>query len=209
MAGVEPRVHTFKEFTRDVLPRIKKLGYNALQLMAVMEHAYYGSFGYHVTNFFAVTQRCGPPEDLKELIDTAHGMGISVFLDLVHSHASSNSLDGIGMLDGTDHQYFHSGDKGWHSMWGSRLFDYTKWEVLRFLLSNLAWYLEEYCFDGFRFDGITSMLFTHHGITTGFTGNYEEYFNFGYDMVTVPAPILLPCIRTQWCTSHLQPTSSN
>lgn len=147
----------------NVLPRIKKLGYNVIQMMAIMEHAYYGSFGYHVTNFFAVSSRYGPPEDLKELIDTAHGLGIAVFLDLVHSHASANAMDGINLLDGTDHLYFHAGAKGRHELWDSQIFNYTKWEVLRFLLSNLAWYIEEYHFDGFRFDGITSMLYAHHG----------------------------------------------
>ncbi|KAF8915344.1 glycoside hydrolase superfamily [Mucidula mucida] len=177
----EPRVGTYKEFTTNILPRIKRLGYNIIQLMAVMEHAYYASFGYQVTSFFAASSRNGSPEDLKELIDTAHGMGITVLLDIVHSHACKNVLDGINEFDGTDHLYFHEGSKGRHELWDSRLFNYGSHEVLRFLLSNLRFYLEEYRFDGFRFDGVTSMMYVHHGIGAGFSGGYHEYFGPGAD----------------------------
>lgn len=162
----EQRVATYREFTQNMLPRIKDLGYNVIQLMAIVEHAYYASFGYHVNNFFAASSRYGPPEDLKELVDTAHSLGITVLLDVVHSHASKNVLDGINEFDGTDHQYFHSGNRGKHELWDSRLFNYGSHEVLRFLLSNLRFWMEEYQFDGFRFDGITSMLYVHHGIGT-------------------------------------------
>lgn len=177
----EPRVGTYKEFTQNVLPRIHKLGYNTIQLMAIMEHAYYASFGYQITSFFAISSRYGPPEDLKELIDTAHGLGITVLLDVVHSHASKNVLDGINNFDGTDYQYFHGGPKGQHDLWDSRLFNYGKHEVLRFLLSNLRFFIDEYHFDGFRFDGVTSMLYHHHGIGTGFSGGYHEYFGPAVD----------------------------
>ncbi|CAN9360378.1 unnamed protein product [Alternaria alternata] len=177
----EPKVATYKEFTRDILPRIKHLGYNTIQLMAVMEHAYYASFGYQINSFFAASSRYGFPDDLKELIDTAHGMGITVLLDMVHSHASKNVLDGLNMFDGSDHLYFHEGAKGRHELWDSRLFNYGHHEVLRFLLSNLRFWMEEYHFDGFRFDGVTSMLYTHHGIGTGFSGGYHEYFGPSVD----------------------------
>ncbi|GAA5980998.1 hypothetical protein JCM10908_003946 [Rhodotorula pacifica] len=177
----EPKIGTYKEFTANVLPRIKDLGYNTIQLMAIMEHAYYASFGYQITSFFAVSSRYGTPEDLKELIDTAHGLGLTVLLDMVHSHASNNSLDGLNHFDGTDHQYFHGGAKGRHELWDSRLFNYGHHEVLRFLLSNLRFYMEEYQFDGFRFDGVTSMMYTHHGIGTGFSGGYHEYFGANVD----------------------------
>lgn len=160
----EQRVATYKEFTQNMLPRIKDLGYNVIQMMAVMEHAYYASFGYQINNFFAASSRYGPPEDLKELIDTAHGMGLTVLLDVVHSHASKNVLDGLNEFDGTDHQYFHGGSKGRHDQWDSRLFNYGHHEVMRFLLSNLRFWMDEYRFDGFRFDGVTSMLYLHHGI---------------------------------------------
>ncbi|GAA6041557.1 hypothetical protein JCM8097_004263 [Rhodosporidiobolus ruineniae] len=181
----EAKIGTYNEFTRDVLPRIKKLGYNTIQLMAIMEHAYYASFGYQITSFFAISSRYGTPEELMHLVDTAHGMGITVLLDVVHSHASNNSADGLNHFDGTDHQYFHGGAKGRHELWDSRLFNYGHHEVLRFLLSNLRFYMDEYMFDGFRFDGVTSMLYTHHGIGTGFSGGYHEYFGEGVDQEAV------------------------
>ncbi|KAF8481348.1 glycoside hydrolase, partial [Gautieria morchelliformis] len=176
ISSTEGKVGTYKEFTRDILPRIHKLGYNVIQLMATMEHAYYASFGYQVTSFFAASSRYGTPEELKELIDTAHSMGLTVLLDMVHSHACKNVLDGLNQFDGTDHQYFHAGGKGQHDLWDSRLFNYGHHEVLRFLLSNLRYYMDEYQFDGFRFDGVTSMMYLHHGIGTGFSGGYQEYF---------------------------------
>lgn len=181
ISTVEQRVGTYREFTRDTLPRIHKLGYNTIQLMAIMEHAYYASFGYQVNSFFAASSRYGDPEELKELIDTAHSMGIQVLLDLVHSHASKNILDGLNEFDGSEHLYFHAGVKGRHELWDSRLFNYGSYEVQRFLLSNLRYWMEEFHFDGFRFDGVTSMLYQHHGIGTGFSGGYHEYFGDGVD----------------------------
>jgi 1,4-alpha-glucan branching enzyme len=175
------KVASYKEFTQNMLPRIHNLGYNVIQLMAIMEHAYYASFGYQVNSFFAASSRYGTPDELKELIDTAHSMGITVLLDIVHSHASKNTLDGLNMFDGSDHLYFHEGAKGRHELWDSRLFNYSHHEVLRFLLSNLRFWMDEYQFDGFRFDGVTSMIYTHHGIGTGFSGGYHEYFGPGVD----------------------------
>jgi 1,4-alpha-glucan branching enzyme len=180
MASEEGRVATYAEFRDNVLPRIKNAGYNTVQLMAVMEHPYYGSFGYHVSSFFAASSRFGAPEDLKSLIDAAHGMGLRVIMDLVHSHAVKNERDGLGRFDGTEYQYFHSGAKGWHRAWDSRCFDYGKTGVLHFLLSNCRFWLDEYRFDGFRFDGVTSMLFWDHGLGEAFT-DYSMYFNGSMD----------------------------
>ncbi|KAF9974905.1 alpha-1,4-glucan branching enzyme [Actinomortierella ambigua] len=185
IATTEGRVGQFTEFTANVLPRIKKLGYNTIQLMAIMEHAYYASFGYQVTSFFAASSRYGTPEELMELIDTAHGMGITVLLDVVHSHACKNVLDGLNHFDGSDHHYFHEGSRGRHELWDSRLFNYGQYETMRFLLSNLRFYMEEYHFDGFRFDGVTSMMYHHHGIGFGFSGNYHEYFGDSVDLEAV------------------------
>lgn len=182
MGSNDPKVGGYREFADNVLPRIVKTGYTCIQIMAIMEHAYYASFGYHVTNFFAVSSRSGTPEDLKYLIDTAHGYGLHVLMDVVHSHASSNSMDGINQFDGTDHHYFHEGERGRHSLWDSRIFNYGHWEVIRFLLSNLRWYVDEYHFDGFRFDGVTSMLYNHHGIGFQFSGDYGEYFGMQVDV---------------------------
>jgi 1,4-alpha-glucan branching enzyme len=180
MAREEAKVGTFTEFTKDVLPRVADLGYNAIQLMAIMEHPYYGSFGYHVSNFFAVSHRFGTPEELKELIDVAHGLGIRVLLDVVHSHVVKNTLEGLNHFDGTDHQYFHAGPRGHHPAWDSLLFDYSKYEVQRFLLSNLRYWLEDFNFDGFRFDGVTSMLYLDHGLGDGFS-SYDDYFGANVD----------------------------
>jgi 1,4-alpha-glucan branching enzyme len=177
MCSEEAKVASYEEFRVNVLPRVHALGYNALQLMAVMEHPYYGSFGYQVTSFFAASSRFGTPEELQHLIDDAHGLGMRVLLDLVHSHASSNALDGINEYDGTDHCFFHAGDRGKHPQWDSRLFNYGHWEVLRFLLSNVSYWIKEFHFDGFRYDGVTSMLYLHHGIGNSFAGGYADYFS--------------------------------
>ena len=180
MAGENERVHTYAEFKDNMLGRIKDAGYNTVQLMGIMEHPYYGSFGYHVSSFFAPSSRFGTPDDLKALIDAAHGMGLCVIMDLVHSHAVANERDGLSRFDGTEWQYFHSGERGHHPAWGSRCFDYGKDEVVRFLLSNCRFWIEEYGFDGYRFDGITSMLFHNHGLGDAFT-NYSMYFNGSVD----------------------------
>lgn len=163
MAGEEERVHSYREFADHVLPRVAASGYNVVQLMAIQEHPYYGSFGYHVSSFFAPCNRFGTPDDLKYLIDAAHGMGIAVLLDVVHSHAVKNVAEGLNNFDGSGGQYFVAGERGVHPDWDSCLFDYGRDEVLEFLLSNLRWWLDEYHFDGFRFDGVTSMLYLHHG----------------------------------------------
>ena len=180
MAQEEEKIGTYREFTRNVLPRIVDLGYNTIQLMAVQEHPYYGSFGYQVSNFFAASSRFGTPEDLKELVDAAHEAGLCVLMDLVHSHAVTNEAEGLSRFDGTLHQYFHAGDRGHHPGWDSRLFDYGRIEVLHFLLSNCRFWLDEYRFDGFRFDGITSMLYTHHGLEKAFV-SYDDYFDSSVD----------------------------
>ena len=180
MAQEEGKVGTYQEFAAKILPRIKALGYNAVQLMAVMEHPYYGSFGYHVSNFFAPSSRFGSPEDLKNLIDTAHGMGLVVIMDVIHSHAVKNVDEGLNRFDGTGHQYFHAGSRGEHAAWDSLCFDYSKYEVLRFLLSNVRYWLEEFRFDGFRFDGVTSMLYLDHGLERSFS-SYDDYFGGNVD----------------------------
>jgi 1,4-alpha-glucan branching enzyme len=179
MAQEKLGVGTYREFEEMILPRIKESGYNAIQLMAVMEHPYYGSFGYHVSNFFAPTSRFGSPEDLKSLINTAHSLDIAVIMDIVHSHAVKNVNEGLNEFDGSDDQYFHPGPRGYHEGWDSKLFNYGKWEVLQFLLSNIRYWMEEFHFDGFRFDGATSMLYHHHG-HAGFD-TAESYFDAGVD----------------------------
>jgi len=176
MAQEEGKIGTFAEFTDKVLPRVIRSGYNTLQLMAIQEHPYYASFGYQVSSFFAPSSRFGTPEELKALIDAAHNAGLMVIMDLIHSHAVANEVEGLSRFDGTLYQYFHEGSRGMHSAWDSRCFDYGKPEVLHFLLSNCRYWLDEYKIDGFRFDGITSMLYLDHGLGKAFT-SYDDYFS--------------------------------
>ena len=180
MAQEYEGIGTYTEFKDNILPYIKKSGYNALQIMAIAEHPYYGSFGYHVSNFFAPSSRFGTPEELKELVKTAHEMGIVVIMDIVHSHTVKNFNEGINEFDGSPSGgYLHAGDRGYHRIWDSRLFDYGKIETLRLLLSNIKYWMETFHFDGFRFDGVTSLLYKHHGFTDSWTR--EEYFGNNVD----------------------------
>ncbi|MDD3061449.1 MAG: alpha amylase C-terminal domain-containing protein [Massilibacteroides sp.] len=176
MGTAEEKVGTYDEFRRNVLPRIAKGGYNTIQIMAIQEHPYYGSFGYHVSSFFAASSRFGTPEELKHLIDDAHGMGIAVIMDIVHSHAVKNEVEGLARFDGSFNQYFLTGSRREHPAWDSLCFDYGKNEVLHFLLSNCKFWMEEYGFDGYRFDGVTSMLYFSHGLGEAFM-SYDDYFN--------------------------------
>ena len=180
MATEKEKVGTFEEFRKDVLPRVKALGYDTIQIMALQEHPYYGSFGYQVSNFFALSSRFGTPEEFKALVDDAHGKGIAVVMDIVHSHSVDNVAEGLSEFDGRDNLYFYSGPQGRHPAWGSRCFDYGKDETRYFLLSNVKYWMEEYHIDGFRFDGVTSMLYWDHGLGKDF-GDYSLYFDSGVD----------------------------
>jgi len=180
MAQTEEKIGTFEEFREKIMPRVVDAGYNTLQLMAIQEHPYYGSFGYQVSSLFAAASRFGTPEELKGLIDAAHEAGLSVIMDIVHSHAARNEQEGISRFDGTFYQYFHNGPRGFHWAWDSRCFDYGKPEVLHFLLSNCRYWLDEFHFDGFRFDGVTSMLYLDHGLERIFT-SYQDYFGENVD----------------------------
>lgn len=178
-------MNSYRVFADNILPRARANNYNTVQLMDIMEHSYDEPFGYHVRNFFAVSSSSGTPEDLKYLIDKAHGLGLRVLMNVVHSHVSTNITHGLNGFDvgqATRDSYFHTGERGYHTLWKSRLFNYSNWEVLRFLLSNLRWWLEEFRFDGFCFHGVTSMLYHHHGINFAFTGDYEQYFGESTDV---------------------------
>ncbi len=176
MAQQEEKVGTYNEFREKILPRVAKAGYNCIQVMAIQEHPYYGSFGYHVSNFFAASSRFGKPDELKELIDAAHALGIAVIMDIVHSHSVKNEVEGLANFAGDPNQYFYPGARREHPAWDSLCFDYGKNEVIHFLLSNCKYWLEEYSFDGFRFDGVTSMLYFSHGLGEAFV-NYADYYN--------------------------------
>ena len=181
MAQEEGKVGSYKEFEDKILPRIIKSGYNTIQLMGIMEHPYYGSFGYHVSNFFSPSSRFGTPDDLKKLIDACHKSKIRVIIDLIHSHSVKNEVEGLARFDGSTYQYFHSGARGYHDAWDSKCFDYGKPEVIHFLLSNIKYWMDEFKLDGFRFDGITSMLYHHRGLGTTFP-DYHSYFDGNLDL---------------------------
>lgn len=184
MAQEKLGIGTYREFADVILDRIRDQGYNTVQIMAIMQHPYYASFGYHVSSFFAVSSWFGTPDDLKYLVDKAHSMGITVLMDIVHSHAVKNTVEGINEFDGTDFQFFHAGARGNHEQWDSKVFNYGKHEVIHFLLSNIKYWMEEYHFDGFRFDGVTSMLYLDHAMGTDFD-NYSKYFSMNTDVEAV------------------------
>ncbi|OAY77721.1 1,4-alpha-glucan-branching enzyme 3, chloroplastic/amyloplastic [Ananas comosus] len=173
ISGSESKISSFDEFTSKVLLHVKSAGYNAIQLIGIVEHADYSSVGYKVTNFFAVSSRFGSPDDFKKLVDEAHGLGILVFLDIVHSYASADESVGLALFDGSNDCYFHTGKRGHHKYWGTRMFKYGDVDVLHFLLSNLKWWVTEYRIDGFQFHSLSSMIYTHNGFAT-FTGAMEE-----------------------------------
>lgn len=181
MAQEKPAIGTYREFADNVLPRIKDLGYNTVQIMAIMEHPYYASFGYHVSNYFASSSWFGTPDDLKYLINKAHAMGLAILMDIVQSHAVKNLSEGINEFDGTDFQFFHAGNRGNHVAWDSKLFNYGKHEVIHFLLSSVKFWMEEFHLDGFRFDGVTSMIYQDHGLGTAFD-SYDKYFSMNTDV---------------------------
>lgn len=180
MSSEEEKVATFEEFRVNVLPHIEALGYDTIQIMALQEHPYYGSFGYQVSNFYALSSRFGTPEEFKHLVDDAHARGMAVVMDIVHSHSVDNEAEGLSLFDGREDLYFYKGPQGHHPAWGSRCFDYGKSETKYFLLSNCKFWMEEYHLDGFRFDGVTSMLYWDHGLGKDFVG-YDNYFNAGVD----------------------------
>lgn len=181
MAQEKEGIGTYREFADHILPRIVTAGYNTVQLMAIQHHPYYGSFGYHVSSFFAPASRFGAPNELKTLIDSAHALGLRVLIDIVHSHAVTNEVEGLSRFDGSDYQFFHEGHRGYHQAWDSRCFDYAKPQVLHLLLSNLRFWMDEYKIDGFRMDGVTSMIYTHHGLNKSFT-SYDDYFDSTVDV---------------------------
>ncbi|MCL7030546.1 hypothetical protein MKW94_014177 [Papaver nudicaule] len=176
ISGSEPKVSSFSEFTEKVLPHVKESGYNAIQLIGVIEHKDYFTVGYRVTNLFAVSSRFGTPDDFKRLVDEAHGIGMLVFLDIVHSYSAADEMVGLSLFDGSNDCYFHTGKRGHHKYWGTRMFKYGDLDVLHYLLSNLKWWVEEYQIDGFHFHSLSSMIYTHNGFAA-FTGDMEEYYN--------------------------------
>ncbi|CAL5392773.1 unnamed protein product [Camellia sinensis] len=176
ISGSEPKIASFNDFTEKVLPHVKDAGYNVIQLIGLVEHKDYFTIGYRATNLFAVSSRYGTPDDFKRLVDEAHGLGLLVFLDIVHSYSAADEMVGLSLFDGSNDCYFHTGKRGYHKFWGTRMFKYGDIDVLHFLLSNLNWWVVEYQIDGFQFHSLASMIYTHNGFAS-FTGDMEEYCN--------------------------------
>ncbi|KAH9651980.1 SBE3 [Citrus sinensis] len=193
ISGSKPKISSFNEFTEKVLPHVKEAGYNVIQLFGVVEHKDYFTVGYRVTNLYAVSSRYGTPDDFKRLVDEAHGLGLLVFLDIVHSYSAADQMVGLSQFDGSNDCYFHTaqiiffcvvlyyahmipGKRGFHKYWGTRMFKYDDLDVLHFLLSNLNWWVVEYQIDGFQFHSLSSMIYTHNGFAS-LTGDLEEYCN--------------------------------
>ena len=172
LAASGPRIGTYLEVAHDVIHRVKYAGYTAVQLMAVHEHPYYGSFGYHVSNPYGICSRFGTRQDFKYLVDNCHEVGLLVIIDLVHAHAVKNLSEGLGEFDGQDGYLFKTGQNALHPAWDSLVYDYENQATVSYLLSNARYWIEEYGIDGFRVDGVTSILYNDHGIGhTGFTDN--------------------------------------
>lgn len=155
---------TYLDFANNILPRIKKGGYTCVQLMGILEHPLYRSFGYQVSNYFAPCSRFGTPDDCKQMIDAAHALGLSVILDIPHAHACANTEQGLYQYDGTPYFFM---DK--INQWGTPSFDFSNEMTRRFLLSNLRYWLEEYHVDGFRFDAVGNMLYKDFGVDDNFS----------------------------------------
>ncbi|KAI8557559.1 hypothetical protein RHMOL_Rhmol04G0020000 [Rhododendron molle] len=176
ISGLEPKIASFNDFTEKVLPYVKEAGYNVIQLIGLVEHKDYFTIGYRVTNLYAVSSRYGTPDDFKRLVDEAHGLGLLVFLDIVHSYSAADEMVGLSLFDGSNDCFFHTGKRGHHKFWGTRMFKYGDVDVLHFLLSNLNWWVVEYHIDGLQFHSLASMIYTHNGFAS-LSGDMEEYCN--------------------------------